>query len=98
MNRDIGPQRYPKMAALFLGMNRNKRSIVLDLKQPAALATLLRMVDGADVFVHSMRQQAAERLGVGYNAISRAIPASSMPSRQGFAPMGRKATARLTMT
>ena len=74
MNRDIGPQRYPKMAALFLGMNRNKRSVVLDLKQPAALATLLRLVDGADVFVHSMRQQAAERLGVGYETISARNP------------------------
>jgi crotonobetainyl-CoA:carnitine CoA-transferase CaiB-like acyl-CoA transferase len=49
MKRDIGPQRHPKMAALFLGMDRNKRSVVLDLKQPAALATLLRLVDGVDV-------------------------------------------------
>ena len=74
MNREIGPQRYPKMAALFLGMNRNKRSVVLDLKQPAALEILFRLVDSADVFVHSMRQQAAERLGVGYGAISKRNP------------------------
>jgi crotonobetainyl-CoA:carnitine CoA-transferase CaiB-like acyl-CoA transferase len=74
MNREIGPQRYPKMAALFLGMNRNKRSVVLDLKQPAALEILFRLVDSADVFVHSMRQQAAERLGVGYDAISKRNP------------------------
>jgi crotonobetainyl-CoA:carnitine CoA-transferase CaiB-like acyl-CoA transferase len=74
MNRDIGPQRHPKMAALFLGMNRNKRSIVLDLKRPAALAALMKLVDEADVFVHSMRRQAAERLGIGYEAIAKRNP------------------------
>jgi crotonobetainyl-CoA:carnitine CoA-transferase CaiB-like acyl-CoA transferase len=84
MNREIGPQRYPNMAALFLGMNRNKRSIVLDLKRPAALAALMRLVDGADVFVHSMRRQAAERLGIGYEAIAARNPRIVYASAPGF--------------
>ena len=44
--------------------------MVLDLKRPAPREALLRLVDGADVFVHNMRQGAAERLGLGYAALS----------------------------
>jgi len=84
MNREIGPQRYPNMAALFLGMNRNKRSIVLDLKRPVALEALLQMVEKADVFVHSMRTQAAERLGVGYEAIAARNPSIVYAFAPGF--------------
>jgi crotonobetainyl-CoA:carnitine CoA-transferase CaiB-like acyl-CoA transferase len=68
--RWIGPSRTEGMGAYFAMLNRNKRSIVLDLKRPAARDALLRLVDGADVFVHNMRSGAADRLGLGYAALS----------------------------
>jgi crotonobetainyl-CoA:carnitine CoA-transferase CaiB-like acyl-CoA transferase len=49
--RHTGPRRSPGMASLFLGANRNKRSIVLDLKVPVAREVLKRLIDTADVFV-----------------------------------------------
>lgn len=69
LNRYIGPSRHPGMAAMFMGMNRSKRSVVLDLKVPEALAALYRMVEQVDVFVHSVRADAADRLGIAYDDI-----------------------------
>ena len=69
--RRIGPARNEGMGAFFLNMNRNKRSIVLDLKQPASRAALLGLVETADVFVHSMRPSAVERLGFSYSELSQ---------------------------
>jgi len=74
LNRLIGPSRHPGMTAMFLGMNRNKRSVVLDLKRPAAMTALLRMIETADVFVHSLRPPSAERLGIGYAAVAERNP------------------------
>jgi len=68
--RWIGPHRSHGMGAYFAMLNRNKRSIVLDLKRPAAHAALLRLVEGADVFVHNMRLGAAQRLGLDYGSLS----------------------------
>ena len=67
--RFTGPARHKGMAALFLGLNRNKRSLVLDLKQPASKEALWRLIDGADVLVHSIRPQAVERLGFAPEAV-----------------------------
>jgi len=67
--RGSGATRSPGMAQLFFNTNRNKRSAVLDLKRPAGRDALMRLVAGADVFLHSLRPQAAERLGIGYEAI-----------------------------
>src|SRR5262249_43106491 len=53
--RHTGPCRNPHMASLFLGVNRNKRSIALDLKAPPGREVLLRLVDTADVFLHKIR-------------------------------------------
>jgi crotonobetainyl-CoA:carnitine CoA-transferase CaiB-like acyl-CoA transferase len=69
--RWIGPSRTHGMGSYFAMLNRNKRSVVLDLKRPAAKDALLRLVDGADVFIHNMRLGAAERLGFGYTALSQ---------------------------
>ena len=49
---------------------RNKRSVVLDLKNPAAREPLRRLVESADVFVHNIRPKAAERLGIDYKTIA----------------------------
>ena len=72
--RDSGPGRHPRMSVFYMNMNRNKKSVVLDLKNPAALEALLRLVDGADVLVHSMRPRAAERLGIGHTVIAARNP------------------------
>ncbi len=53
------------MSAVFANNNRNKRSVVLDLKQPAGKAALEALIKSADVFLHNMRPQAIERLGFG---------------------------------
>ena len=67
--RFTGPKRSAEMSALFMGLNRNKRSIVLDLKQEAARGALWRLIDGADVFLHSIRPNAIDRLGFGHEAV-----------------------------
>ena len=49
-NRYIGPRQHEGMATLYLGMNRNKRSVVLDLRNPEALEALYVMAEQCDVF------------------------------------------------
>jgi crotonobetainyl-CoA:carnitine CoA-transferase CaiB-like acyl-CoA transferase len=63
--RYTGPRVSRDMASLFMGVNRNKRSIVLDLKTAPAREALLRLVDRADVFVHNIRPQKLNGLGLG---------------------------------
>jgi crotonobetainyl-CoA:carnitine CoA-transferase CaiB-like acyl-CoA transferase len=69
--RQVGPARHAGMSAMFLNLNRNKRSVVLDLKNQQDAATLHRLLASADVFVHSMRPKAIERLGFGYEVAAR---------------------------
>jgi crotonobetainyl-CoA:carnitine CoA-transferase CaiB-like acyl-CoA transferase len=72
------------MGAYFLNINRNKRSIVLDLTRPAAREALLRLVATADVFVHNMRLGAAERLAVDYPALVQRNPRIVYAAATGF--------------
>ncbi len=67
--RAPGPARSPGMGAAFLNCNRNKRSMVLDLKQEADLSQLLALIDQADVIIHNMRMKAADRAGLGHAAL-----------------------------
>ncbi|GAO24177.1 L-carnitine dehydratase [Alicycliphilus sp. B1] len=62
------------MGAVFLHLNRNKRSIVLDLKHPDGLAALRRMLPRADVLLFSLRPQAMARLGLSYEAVREINP------------------------
>jgi crotonobetainyl-CoA:carnitine CoA-transferase CaiB-like acyl-CoA transferase len=82
--RWIGPSRNKGMGSYFAMLNRNKRSVVLDLKRPVARDALLHMVDSADVFVHNMRLGAAERLGLGYAALSARNPKLVYACASGF--------------
>ncbi|TEA71909.1 CaiB/BaiF CoA transferase family protein [Allopusillimonas ginsengisoli] len=70
--RGVGPCRNQGMSAIFLHLNRNKRSIVLDLKHAQGLHVLKRMIVSADVLVHSLRPKAMAKLGLSYEDV-RAI-------------------------
>ncbi len=62
------------MAPGFLAINRGKRSIVLDLKQPEDLAVMHDLLREADVFMLNVRGKAAERLGLDYDAVRALNP------------------------
>lgn len=72
--RYAGPSRHREMGHVFLNLNRNKRSLVLDLKQLEAAQILLRLVAGADVFMHNMRPQAMARLGFDWERLRAVNP------------------------
>ena len=82
--RYIGPSRTLGMSAYFATLNRNKRSLALDLKKPAAIAALLKLIDTADVFVHNMRLGAAKRLGLDYPTLSKRNPKLVYAAASGF--------------
>src|SRR5215472_8568660 len=82
--RPLGPSRHPGMGAYFLSINRNKKSVALDLKRPAAREALLRLMETADVFVHNMRLAAAERLGLDYAAVASRNPSIVYAAATGF--------------
>lgn len=54
----------------FLGVNRSKQGMTLDLKQPHGFATLLKLVREADVLVHNFRPSVPKRLGISYEQLS----------------------------
>ncbi len=86
--RYTGPKRSHDMAALFMGLNRNKRSIVLDLKQELAREALWRLIDDADVFLHSIRPQAIDRLGFSDKAVLEHNPRVIYAAIHGFRDCG----------
>lgn len=87
--RGIGQKRSPGMGSFFLNLNRNKRSVVLDLKQASGRAQLQSLIAGADVVVHNMRAGAAERLGVDYASLAGRFPRLIHATAQGFGKGGR---------
>ncbi len=79
----------PGMGAKFLHLNRNKRSIVLDLKQPAGHAALLRLVKHADVLVWNVRPAGMARLKLSYDDVRAANPKIIYCGMFGFGQDGR---------
>lgn len=72
--RSAGPSKHPKMGAGYLNLNRNKRSLMLNLKVPQGREVLFELVKSADVFMHNMRPDAVKRLGIGYDLLSEINP------------------------
>ncbi|MDP7549734.1 MAG: CoA transferase [Acidimicrobiales bacterium] len=72
--RGLGPPFVEGVAAAFLGMNRNKRSIVVDLKKPDGPEVVLRLAERCDIALESFRPGVADRLGTGYEAMAARNP------------------------
>ncbi len=76
------------MSPMFAVINRNKKSIVIDLKKPRGVGLLKDLVRGADLFVQNFRPGAAERMGIGYEALAAVNPELVYVSISGFGERG----------
>ncbi|MCZ6872113.1 MAG: CoA transferase [bacterium] len=73
-SRRLGPPFIQGTGIPFLGLNRNKYSLCLNLKHTAAVDIVYRLAEGADVFLESNRPATMERLGLGYDVIRQHNP------------------------
>lgn len=91
MSREFGPF-VGGESAFFMAVNRNKRSVVLDLKEERARNWLLALVDTADIVLHNFRVGVAERLGLGYEALAERNPRIIYCAVSAFGPDGPDAS------
>ena len=85
--RSIPPAKKD-LSGRFLAVNRNKRSLALDLKAPSGKDAFLRMVERADVVVESFRPGVMDRLGIGYAALRAKNPKVVLCSISGYGATG----------
>jgi crotonobetainyl-CoA:carnitine CoA-transferase CaiB-like acyl-CoA transferase len=85
-------RRYPSSfsddSRTFIGANRNKRSVCIDLKHPEGLSILLELLDRTDVLIHNFRPGVPERLGIGYEDLSQRYPRLVFAELTGFGSEG----------
>ena len=92
--RSYGPSRSEGMGGSILNLHRNKRSALLDLKDPRARSALDRLIEKADVVIHNFRPQAAARLALDWDSVSKINPRVVLCAARGFGqdgPYGHKA-------
>src|SRR4051794_30552687 len=77
-----------EQSALFYGLNRNKRSLTLDLKSPQGVAALRKLASSYDVLVESFRPGVMEKLGLSYAALAEANPRLIYCSISGYGQTG----------
>ena len=86
--RRMGPPFVNGESAAFLGINRNKRSVVLNIRHPDGLAAARRLAERADVLVQNFRPGTLERLGLGYEDALRLNPGLVYCNISGFGGTG----------
>jgi crotonobetainyl-CoA:carnitine CoA-transferase CaiB-like acyl-CoA transferase len=86
--RGWGPPFHGEDSAYFTSLNRNKKSLEIDLKHPEGRDLLLRLADGADVVLENFRVGTVDRLGIGYEAIRARNPRIVYCSISGFGQTG----------
>ena len=88
MSRGWGPPFANGIASVFLGLNRGKRGLSIDLKQPEGLDLCMRLIDRMDVLIENFRPGAMDRLGLGYEAVHRRNPRLVYCSISGYGQNG----------
>src|SRR5258705_1377013 len=86
--RAWGPPFYGDEAAYFVNLNRNKKSVAIDLKHPDGKAIFFRLLEGADVVLENLRVGTVDRLGIGYAQASARQPRIIYCSISGFGQDG----------
>ena len=87
-NRRMGPPFIKDWSAGFLAPNRNKRSLVLDLRAEEGKGVFRRLLDRADVVVENFRPGVMERLGIGYPELAKLKPSLVYCTISGFGSTG----------
>jgi crotonobetainyl-CoA:carnitine CoA-transferase CaiB-like acyl-CoA transferase len=88
MGRGWGPPFAGGISNFFLGLNRGKRGISIDLKQPEGLDLCLRLIDKMDVLIENFRPGSMQRLGLGYEAVHQRNPRLVYCSISGYGQDG----------
>jgi crotonobetainyl-CoA:carnitine CoA-transferase CaiB-like acyl-CoA transferase len=86
--RAWGPPFYDGESSYFVNLNRNKKSVALDLKHPDGKAIFFKLLDGADVVLENLRVGTVDKLGIGYAAASARQPRVIYCSISGFGQDG----------
>ena len=86
--RHPGPMKSPAMGYMFLHLNRGKRGLVLDLKQPEGRQAMLRLASRADVLIYNVRPQAMVRLGLSYDDLCAVNPRIIYVGAYGYSQRG----------
>ncbi|HEX8755029.1 MAG TPA: CoA transferase [Steroidobacteraceae bacterium] len=87
--RESHPRGEHVDGALFINNNRNKRALAMDLKREEGRAAFAALLKRSDVFLHNMRADAAERLGLTFDAVSQVNPRIVYCAATGFGQRGR---------
>jgi len=88
-NRNLGPYRNTdNMRSMYLGCNRNKRSVALDLKSDQGKSAALEIIKTADVMIHNFRPSAMQRLGLDYDRVSAVKPDIVYCATYGYSKKG----------
>lgn len=82
----VGP--VAGMSGVFVNVNRGKRSIVLDLRTPEGITALRELIKTADVFIHSMRAKAINKLGFSYQEVAAINPSVIYTNCYGYSRRG----------
>lgn len=86
--RHVGPMRNRGMGHMFLHLNRNKKSVTLDLKRPTGREALLRIAAKSDVLLYNIRPQAMQRLRLSYEDVAAVNPRILYVGAYGFSQSG----------
>lgn len=86
--REMGPHLEPSMGPVYLNLNRGKRSVCLDLKQPESREVIARAAQASDVFVTNMRKKALAKLELDWDTLRRHNPRLVYVFLAGFAEHG----------
>lgn len=88
MARGWGPPFAGGIASVFLGLNRGKQGVSIDLKQPEGIDLCLRLIDKVDVLLENFRPGSMDKLGLGYETVHRRNPRLIYCSISGYGQQG----------